>query len=763
MNTLRQTDRSAPTSPAPQTQLPDEWTVADVVDLLRKRSAWILGGCAACLALMTIYCLVATPRYESKGEIEVQKERAQPFGLESSVMGDAMGSSTDALDYNVTLETQVSILQSDTLALQVIEQQKLEPTRDFFGRNPHAFALPAWMTFWRRPLEPLSIPLEFAPNRRYVALKIFDSHLHVKALGGTRLIEIAYQDRDPERAARVVNALIQALIGYSFEARYTATAQASNWLAGQLSDLKKETESLQAKAIRLQRATGMFGDDESHNIVLSRLEALNQTLAAAESNRILKEAIYRTAQGGDPELISGLSGNAAQSTGVQNSLALIQTLRAQETSVKAEIALDQDRYGGRYPKMMELRSELSDVENSIAQEVHRLGERARTDYEIAERAEAAARASFDQQKALVNELNDKAVAYALTKQEADDSRNLYESLLGKLKQAGILEGLSSTNMNVVNPGRIPSTNHPKTPNFPLYEAIALAAGLFLGSMAALLRELTDQHLSGHAEVERWLGEPVLATIPLQRSKPRVPMAPDLFRCLRSRRWPLQTGHYALTELLVPSTGKLRESFGLLRTAIQLARGGYPARVILVTSPAGGEGKTTVAAQLAQSFGWQHAKVLLVEADFRSHGAALSPSDDVTLGLSQTLSGLPPTPIRQGDLGLPNVEVLPRGEVPQFPAELLGGPRMSELIHEWRNQYDYIVLDGPAYLTVSDGALLTQEADATLLVLRQGQSRRGEVSECLARLGREMPAQSSLGVVWNGVHPRRREAGYAMVH
>ena len=394
----------------------DGWTPGDVMAFLRRRWRWIAGICVACVVMVTLYSLTATPRYEATGEVEIQKDQSSPLGLTALETG-GRGASTDALDYDVTQATQVDILKSDTLALKVIEQLGLEKTKPFFGGKPYLFR--RGIEFWRHPLEPLSVPLEDAPNRRYAALKIFHKNLQVYPVSGTRLIRISYEDRNPQRAAAVVNALIQALMGYGFQARYTATTQATKWLSGQLSDLKKQTEALQEKAIKLQRATGMFGDSEQNNIMLSRLESLNKTLAADEANRILKGAIYQTAESSDPELISDLSGNAPESTGVQNSLELIQNLRAKEATVNAKIALDSKRYGARFPEMAELESERASLKESIGKEVKRLGERAHTDYLIAQRAEAGARADFERQKQLVNQLNDKTVQYALVKREAD--------------------------------------------------------------------------------------------------------------------------------------------------------------------------------------------------------------------------------------------------------------------------------------------------------------------------------------------------------
>ena len=361
-----------------------EWTVGTLMTVLRRRRL-LLRPVVLMLVLAAVYCMLATRRYKATSEIQIQKEATGEFGLESSVMGrDDNSISSDSLDYNITLQTTAGILQSNALALIVIRDLHLEQTEDYFplpgerGSSSLVGDLLGRLLFWRKPLEPLTVPLDQAPNRRYKALKIFASHLKVEPVTGTRLVDVSYADPDPARSAAVVNRLVAELGDFTFQQRFTATLQGSSWLTGQLADLKRQMQALQAKAITLQRDTGMFGNDASRNVVLERLESLNQTLTQAEENRILKEAIDRVAASGNPELISSLSGNSSVGgvASMSNALGLIQGLRAQEASLGAELAQDSVRYGPAYPKRGELQAQLAGVNHSIQEEVHRLGARA---------------------------------------------------------------------------------------------------------------------------------------------------------------------------------------------------------------------------------------------------------------------------------------------------------------------------------------------------------------------------------------------------
>jgi succinoglycan biosynthesis transport protein ExoP len=261
----------------------------------------------------------------------------------SSMMGDAAGAS-DALDANITIQTEATILQSDTLALRVINDLHLESTKDF---QPRARAM-GWVTGLispSGPKDPSNEALENSPGRRSHAVLVFSSNLKVKPVSGTRLIEISYVSPDPKLAAAVVNHLIQSLADFSFQARYNATSQASDWLGSQLSDLRKQSEDLQAKVVQLQRDSGVFtlgGGAEAdgkgqagtgvYSSVLDRLQQATASLTQAQSNRILKGAIA--------ELISGLVGNSSESgvsAGVANSLSLIQSLRLQQATLQGQL------------------------------------------------------------------------------------------------------------------------------------------------------------------------------------------------------------------------------------------------------------------------------------------------------------------------------------------------------------------------------------------------------------------------------------------
>ncbi len=735
-----------------------ELTIADLLLILRRRRNIIAITTVICFLLGSAICLFSTRRYEANAVLEVQKTSADMLGLQS-IMASASDGPGDALNANLDLQTEAEILKSDTLALRVIEDLHLERTRDFQAHwNPLG-----WIMGQLAPAGPpdgAQTNLEDSPQRRTHALKIFAAHLKVKPLPGTRLIEITYFHSDRRIAAAVVNDLVRGLKDYSFQTRYAATNDSAEWLGGQLADLKKQAENLQAKVVKLQKYSGVYslgtdsqGRDQVYSATLDRLQQATTALSDATSNRIIKGAVYQTVKNGDPELISGLAGSSLMgaSPSVQNSFTLLQTLRSQQASLEEQFAQDSSKFGAGYPKLADERSGLQSVTKAIASEVVRIGRRAANDWNAAQVAERDLTALYVQRKADAERLNDKAIEYGIAKQEADDSRNLYEDLFKRLKEAGVMEGLRSSNISVVEPGRVPAK--PAKPNVPLYLGISLVGGLFTGVCGALFAEALDSKIQSFDAVEQLLEAPLLAVLPR--------FGNSLLLSAPPRKWlphaTMPISNQPLTSVDGRATA-FAEALRALRTKLLLSRSAAPPKVILVTSSVPGEGKSTVSANLAAVLAGKNKRVLLVEADMRgpSFGQRLGSLKDFPAGLSVLLtdakSGLEDAAIED----VHGLSVLQAGPIPPFPAELLDSERMRGLVENWKGRFDHIVLDSPPLLAVTDAAVLSQMADVTLLIARPGFTSSKALKRAYQLI--DEPKQTRVGVVLNAVD--RRSASYS---
>ena len=732
----------------------NELTIADLFLILRRRRKLIAITTAICFLLGVVVCVFTTPKFEGKGVLEIPKTSADMLDVQSMMAGGTSDGAGDALNANLDLQTEAEILQSDDLALKVIEQLHLDKTRDFQSQrslNPVALMMRLFPT--SSPPDPVGANLEDSPQRRTSALKIFASHLKVEPVPGTRLIKISYFHSDRKVASAVVNELVRALKDYGFQTRYAATTESSEWLNGQLADLKKQTKDLQAKVVALQKDSGVYslgtdsqGHDQVYSATLDRLQQATTTLTQATSNRIMKGAVYQIAKNGDPELISGLAGASLMgaSPSVQSSFTLLQTLRQQQTVLQAQLAQDSSKFGSAYPKLADERSSLESVTKAISDEVARIGERAANDFHASQEAEERLNAVYAQRKAEAEELNDKTIEYGIAKQEADDSRGLYEDLFKRLKEAGVIEGLRSSNISVVEPARVPAK--PAKPNVPIYLGASLFGGLFLGLCGALLMDSVDTKIQSFEGVEELLEAPLLAVLPKFEKSARQSL-PSAVAPSSDRSLNVMDG---------PAT-PFAEALRALRTKLLHPRGAAPPKVILVTSSVSGEGKSTVSANLASLLARSGKRVLLVEADMRnpSFSQAIYPLNDSSAELSALLIDA------ENILGgttmatTSGMEVLRAGPIPLFPAELLDSERMRSLLENWKLQFDHVVFDSPPLLAVTDAIVLSHMADVTLLVARPGFTSSKALKRSYEVL--ESDRETRVGVVLNAVD--RKSASY----
>ena len=472
--------------------LPDkDPTLRDLLRIFHRRKRAIVLTASVVFLLSVCACVFMTRRYTAHSVIQLQKSSSDSLGLDS-LMGAASGGASDSLSVNIDLQTQADILQSEALALKVIKDLDLEQNEDF---KPH-FSPVGWamgLISPRGPADPAHASLEDSPGRRGNVVKAFGNNLKVKVTAGTRLLEVDYTNRDPKVAAAVVNHLVQALIDYTFQTKFIATNQVSQWLEGQLGDLRKQSEQLQSRVVALQQGSGIFGvggtDPQGKPViyspVLDRLQQSTAQLSQAQMNRVLKASIAEVVKTGDAEMISQLSGTSIANSsgqGVMNSLTLIQDLRRQQATLQAQIDQDSSQFGAAYPKLIQERASMKGLQQSLQEEIGRTAKRAQNDFKVASKAEQGARAAYETDRSAAEKLNDKSIEYAILSKEADQSQALYQDLLKRLKEAGILEGLHSSNVTVVDQATVPA--RPSKPQVPLY--LALGAGLGLLSAAARL-------------------------------------------------------------------------------------------------------------------------------------------------------------------------------------------------------------------------------------------------------------------------------------
>ena len=723
----------------------NEMTIRDLLTVMSRRRGIVWSTMLAVVALGVVVCLTSTRLYRATAVVQVQKEPADALSLNNMIVQS--GGDQDAIESNLTLQTEAKVLESESLALKVIKALNLENTPDFQPR----FSPIGWILGYLTPSGPQDSgdkSLDDA-RRHNRSVSIFASRLKVKPVTGTRLISVEYLSPNPQTAAAVVNELIGDLTDFNFETKHGATQQATKWLAKQMSDLRKESEDLQAKVVELQHGSGMFtagqtdseGKEQVYTPALEKLQMATSQLGDAQSARIMKGALYQVVKNGDPELISGLAGNSTltgSSPGIAGSLTLLQNLRSQEAKTQAQLDELSAKFGPAYPKLAEVEASLKGTQEAIAEESARVAKRVKNDYLVSQQVENNDRALFQQEKEQAESLNDKAVEYDIVRQEAAQSRNLYESLFSRLKEADLVAGLRSSNITVVDSARIPT--RPARPNVPIYLAASIAVGLVLAICAGLLRDAADYSIQEIAELKSFGQNLPVGLLPYYPGP-------------TAGQWSWLTPAYRIVAAAEPRAA-YTEALRTLRTVLlHSSQGERSPQVVLITSSIPGEGKSMLSINLAAVYAQDGKKVLLVDADLRT------PVLEKRLGLSSSggLSDLlvhanansdPHRPVRVSLASEKFFDVVPSGPLPEYPAELLGSEAMTEAIEQWRRNYDYIFIDGAPLLPVTDSALLSSYADYTLVVARHKLTDRRSLEKTYHIL--QLQGVRHLGIVLNAV-------------
>jgi len=666
--------------PATMESREDRVSIVHLWRVLQKRRWLVLGSLATIVLLVTAVSLALPKRYDASSRLLLDLEGSEDLGLDQVVM-------PIGIDLDTKLQTQIRIVQSDTIATSVIKQLGLQNNPAFAGKQA---------TYPGRDFDNLDL------QTRAALTNGLHRYLTVQLVPKTEIMEIHFRSRDPKLAADIANAVASTYIERNFQTKYQATRQTSDWLTKQLEDVRKNAEIAQEKVISYQQKTGLYGTDESHNIVIDRLELLNKALSEAEGDRIVKEAKYRIAMTENPDLIANIA--------PESLLGALYKQRAESRSEYAQLAA---KYGASYPRVIQLQSQLHELDSSIAEEITKVSETLRAEYRAALRSEQMLQASLDKQKDDAYKMNQDAIQYGIMRREVESSRDLYEGLLKKLKEAGILAGLKSSNINIIDQASVPVV--PVEPRIPLNIALGCMGGLLFGVALAVVVENVDSSIRTPEDIETYCSLPSLGIIPS--------VALDDSPAQR------QLTRTGTAQLILPITMEHRnsggaEAFRALRTSLLLSSPGAPPQVILVTSAMMQEGKSFTSMNLAVVLAQTGQKVLLVDSDMRRPAVNKYLGIATNRGLSACLAGTEDSAAMIVKIDeIPGLHVLPAGHMPPYPSEMLASEALPQLVQRWREEFRYVVIDTPPVLAVTDAVVTARVADVVVLVVRSEKTGR----------------------------------------
>jgi capsular exopolysaccharide synthesis family protein len=551
-------------------------------------------------------------------------------------------------------------------------QQELLVSRALVQKTVAAIQL------WKRP--------ELGGSSEDAAINIVRGNLRILPVRNTRMVHIAMRSSNPTLAAEIANAHARQYVEESLSRRFRATEEASEWLDSQL---KEERQRVQQTESALQAFRERYDDavslEEGQNIVVQKLSDLNAAVTKAKTTRIEAEAQYRgiTAAQKDPGALDAFPAILASP--------FIQQLKGDLAKLQRDYAQASETLGDRHPKMVEMRTAMQKTETTLNAEITRVVESIRSTYQKARAEEDTLTEALEAQKREALGLNRRGIEYSALQREAESARLIYNTLLQRAKETGVARELRSTNISIVDRAEVP--NVPVAPRTTYIMVMSILTGGLLAVGSVFLSEMLDDRLKVPDDVGNELGQRLLGLVPTVKS-----------------------GNTAMALAQHSAPRVMMEAFRVIRTSVVAALQGKTPKSVLICSAMQREGKSSIASKLAITLAQAQHRVLLIDADMRRPMAHEILNSRLAPGLSTVLSGscaltdaIQPTAVR-------GLNLLAAGNPSREAPELLGSPVFDRLLKILEEHFDWVIIDSPPALTVTDASIIAQRATSVVFVV-----------------------------------------------
>lgn len=736
------------TSPKPQpfldepgspSQEPEsELNIGEYIGMVRRHWKLVAVSLLVALVIAGIHYFITPKEYMSTATIQIERRNLSPVG----------GSSSPWFENFWNLEfypTQYELLQSRGLAERVVKSLDLMNDPGF---NPAAGA--------RKERTGATTAEEDEATLGRLALQI-KGGLAVEPVRGTQLVRLSFRSSSPEFAARAANAFSEAFIDMGVEDRYASAGKASTFLSSQIETLKQEIADKESQLQAFSRTSDIVTLDPEANVVLQRLESLNSGLMEAKKLRIEREARYHEMMTSPPEAVAD-----ALAPGV------VGGLRTQQIQLEQEYENKLKTYKPEWPEMVALKAQIENGQQHLEKVIREMVQKARSsasaEYQAALRQEQSLLGELETSKREAIDQSSAAVQFTNLKVEIQTRRELHDQLMRQQSETEVAVRLQDTresNIRIIDQALVPEG--PFSPSLRKDLLYGLLLGLLLGVGAALLIEFLDRTIKTPEEIARRLGLPTLATIQdiadvgktygysaygygygdppsgeQARVRPGRKASPAAW-LEKKKGTPAGMAQIELVPHERPRT-LISESYRSLRTALLLSSA-RELKVVAVTSAMAGEGKTATASNLAVVLAQLGRPVLIMDCDLRKPRLHQVFHVSNRIGLVNQLTGTADLDTVILPTEVPNLWVLPSGPMPPNPSELLASERLRDLLRTLRGRFEYVIIDTPPALAVTDSTLVGVLADGVVLTLRSNKVTREE-----ARLVRDRLRQADVKVL-----------------
>ncbi|SCB43350.1 succinoglycan biosynthesis transport protein ExoP [Bradyrhizobium yuanmingense] len=695
-----------------------------VADVLRRQWPIIAVCTGASLALVIVYLAMAQPMYTANARIMMDTRQTQVLDKDSNA--------SSALIDTGYVDSQVEIINSDDLILSVVRRLKLTEDPEFNGSKPGLLSIIIGkLTSLFGSGEPAS-----QERIEHAVVQQIQKNLRTERVLTTYVLSLSYKARSPDKAAKIANAIANAYLVGALEAKYQSTKRATEWL-------QQRSLELSEQASASDRAVQTF---KAENNIVGTSRGLMSEQQLSDLNTQLVQARAATAEAkARLDRIDTISDqDVAQST-VTDALnnSVITRLRAQYLDLQAQYSDWSRRYGKTHLAAVNLANKMDELRKNIADELRRIADAYRSDYEIAKSREASLEKNVKELVAQAGNKGQAEVKLRDLESAADTYRNLYNNFLEKLQSATQNQSFPLSEARLISTATKPDRK--SSPRTVLALVGGLVGGLCLGFGAAFARELLSDVLRTPGEVEDELGVKCLGVLPDIRP-------PTKAGALLST--PAKTGPPDLSRYVVDHPfSRFAETLRNIKVSIDVARLTREIKVIGIVSSLPKEGKTTVAANFAQLIALTGHRTVLIDGDLHTRSLTRELAPNAKTGLVEALND--PANLgyhvqRSKETGL---DFLPSVVASRMvnSADVIGSKAMAELLKVLREHYEYIVIDLAPVMPVADSKAVSFLIDAMVYVIEWGQTTRTALQESVS--GSEVLQKKLIGAVLNRANPK----------
>ncbi len=733
-----------------------EFNIRDIWRKVRKHKWLIISITVVATALTTVELYRRKPVYRAYTTIEISKEQYAPVKASDLIIQD-----TDTASPTGSLKTKIYIIESDPLLEDVVKDVKLQQNPKFWSSSRRTIEDAIKTIIGKSPDEEVPRSRDAAVTtdadsgdkaRSAVTSEELEpfvaklrSGLDVEQIKDTQLLSISYTHNDPRIAAAVANGVAKAFITRNFENKTEKFTKTSDWLERSTKELQEKLEQSEKALADYTRDHNMFSTDGKSGLTADKLTRLFDQALRAQIERMLKQSLYEQVKnGGD---VSRLPESYADP-----GLADLNRKQGDLVILASQISAT---YGPQNPKLIEVKQQLAALQEQIDKSRNTLAEKLRAEYERAVRDEQSLNAALEQAKSEATRQNQQSIEYSVLRQNVDTTKAIYTDFLNRNSQAKIQVAEQNNNVRVIQPAKLPKG--PISTNRVSMIVAAFFASLLGGVGFALLIEFFDKSIKTIEDVVRYTQLPTLGiipTVPRLLTNKKKPKKRALQSTAKRKLFALEEApnfnkknFIALDERSAAS-----EAYRGLRTSVLLSSAEGPPKTILVASGRSGEGKTTTVINTAISLAQLGSSVLIIDGDLRKPTVHKVLSVNQPHGLSNFLSRdvsinelIAATPIQ-------NLYLLPCGQIPPNPAELISSQRMKNLLKALSERFDHILIDSPPITNVTDPIILSTLVDGVILVVHGGKSSREDVRRSCQEL--TSVGAKTFGVVLNNIDLRR---------